>query len=42
MPAFSSESDMEFDMENGGDSPHNEYGCLDEEVEIVLNSTTPC
>jgi len=31
MPAFSSESDMEFDMENGGDNPHNEYGCLDEE-----------
>ena len=31
MPAFSSESDTEFDMENGGDNPHNEYGCLDEE-----------
>ena len=26
-PAFSSESDTE----NGGDNPHNEYGCLDEE-----------
>ena len=31
MPAFSLESDMEFDMENGGDNPHNKYGCLDEE-----------
>ncbi len=31
MLAFSSESDMEFDMENGGDNPHNKYGCLDEE-----------
>ena len=30
-PAFSLESDMEFDTENGGDNPHNEYGCLDEE-----------
>jgi len=30
-PAFSLESDMEFDMENGGDNPHNKYGCLDEE-----------
>ena len=29
--AFSLESDMEFDTENGGDNPHNEYGCLDEE-----------
>ena len=29
-PAFSSESDTEFDTENGGDNPHNEYGCLDE------------
>src|SRR5258708_22914264 len=28
MPAFSLESDMEFDMENVGDNPHNEYGCL--------------
>ncbi len=30
-PAFSSESDTEFDMENGGNNPHDEYGCLDEE-----------
>jgi len=31
MPAFSLESDMEFDMEKRGDNPHNKYGCLDEE-----------
>jgi hypothetical protein len=30
-PAFSSESDTGFDMENGGDNSHDEYGCLDEE-----------
>jgi hypothetical protein len=32
MPAFSLESDTEFDMENGSDNPHNEYGCCQEVV----------